>query len=44
MPEPDEQTEGKQAKRSRLDEAQRIIKEYVAELQEIIEKLRRKLN
>ncbi|WP_396604327.1 hypothetical protein ACFLEY_34595 [Bradyrhizobium sp. YCK136] len=44
MPEPDNQTEGKEAKPSRLNEARRIIEEYAAELREIIQKLRRKLN
>lgn len=44
MPEPDKQTEGKEAKPSRLEEARRIIEEYAAELREIIQKLRRKMN
>lgn len=44
MPDPDEQTEGKEAKPSRLKEARRIIEEYAADLREIIQKLRRKMN
>jgi hypothetical protein len=31
-------------KRSRLEEARRIVEEYAADLRKIIEKLRRKLN
>ncbi|WP_283806251.1 hypothetical protein [Bradyrhizobium sp. DOA1] len=44
MPEPDKQTGGEEAKPSRLDEARRIIEEYVAELRETNQKLGRKMN
>ncbi|SFN89506.1 hypothetical protein SAMN05216573_1257 [Bradyrhizobium sp. Rc3b] len=44
MTEPDKQTEGKEAKPSRLDEARRVIEEYAANLREIIRKLRQKMN
>lgn len=44
VPDPDKQTESKEAKPSRLDEARRIIEEYAAEPREIIQKLRRKMN
>jgi len=44
MPDPDKQTEGKEAKPSRLEEARRIIEVYAADLREIIQKLRRKMN
>ncbi|MDF0579260.1 hypothetical protein [Bradyrhizobium yuanmingense] len=43
MPEPDKET-GKEAKSSRLGEARRVIEEYAAQLREIIQKLRRKMN
>jgi len=41
---PDKQTEGKEPKLSRLEEARRIIEEYAASLREIIKQLRRKMN
>lgn len=44
MAAPDKQTEGKEAKPSRLDDARRLIEEYVEDLREIIRKLRRKMN
>jgi len=44
MAEPGKQTEDKEAKPSRLDEARRIIEEYAAGLREVIQKLRRKMN
>lgn len=44
MPEPNKQTEGKEAKPLLLDEARPIIEEYAAELREIIQKLRREMN
>ncbi|WP_283810419.1 hypothetical protein [Bradyrhizobium vignae] len=44
MADPNKQTDGKEAKPSRLDEARRMIEEYVADLREIIKRLRRKLN
>ncbi|SCB54794.1 hypothetical protein GA0061098_103062 [Bradyrhizobium shewense] len=43
-PPPDKQTEGKEPKLSRLEEARRIIEEYAASLREIIKQLRRKTN
>ncbi|WP_439402002.1 hypothetical protein ACNJYA_02785 [Bradyrhizobium sp. DASA03068] len=44
MPDPDKQTEDKETRPSRLEEARRIIEEYAAELREIIRQLRRKMN
>jgi hypothetical protein len=44
VPEPDKQTEGKEAKPSRSEEVKRMIEEYVGELREIIRKLRQKMN
>ena len=44
VPEPDKQTEGKDAESSRLEEARHITEEYAAELREIIRKLREKMN
>jgi len=44
MPATDKQTDGKEAKLSRLEEARRIIEEYAADLRAILEKLRRKMN
>ncbi|WP_439365313.1 hypothetical protein ACNJYD_03005 [Bradyrhizobium sp. DASA03005] len=44
MPDPDKQTEDKETRTSRLEEARRIIEEYAAELREIIRQLRRKMN
>jgi hypothetical protein len=44
MTKPDEQSEGKEPKPSRLEEAMRIIEEYANDLREIIRKLRRKMN
>lgn len=44
MPEPDKQNEGRAVQPSRLDEARRLIEEYVADLREIIRKLRQKMN
>ena len=43
MPDPDKR-EGKETKPSRLEEARHIIEEYVADLREIIRKLRQKMN
>lgn len=40
----DKQTDGKETKPSRLEEARRIIEEYANDLREIIRKLRRKMN
>ncbi|SFK21470.1 hypothetical protein [Bradyrhizobium sp. Gha] len=44
MPGHDKQRKDKGAKPSRLHQERRIIEEYAAELREIIEKLRRKMN
>ncbi|WFU28038.1 hypothetical protein QA649_17990 [Bradyrhizobium sp. CB1717] len=44
MVETAKQSEVKQPKPSRLEEARRIIEEYAAELRELIQKLRRKMN
>lgn len=44
MADPDKQTDGKEAKPSRLDEARRMIEQYAADLREIIQQLRRKLH
>lgn len=44
MTEPEKQSELKEPKPSRLDEARRIVEEYAADLREIIEKLRRKMH
>ncbi|WP_256570467.1 hypothetical protein [Bradyrhizobium sp. CCGB12] len=44
MPEPNKQTECKEAKPSRLDEVRRVIEEYASDLREIIRKLRQKMN
>lgn len=44
MPAPDKQTEGKEPNPSHLEEARRIIEEYVNDLRTIILKLRRKMN
>jgi hypothetical protein len=44
MPDPSKPTEDKEAKPSRLAEARRVIEEYAAELREMIQKLRRKMN
>ncbi|MBB4366195.1 hypothetical protein GGD66_007894 [Bradyrhizobium sp. CIR48] len=44
MTDPDKQTDGKVAQPSRLNEARRIIEEYIADLCEIIMKLQQKLN
>lgn len=44
MPDPNKQANGKEAKRSRLDEARQVVEEYIAELREIIRKLREKLH
>jgi hypothetical protein len=44
MGKPEEQSEPKEPKPSRLEEARRIIEDYVAELREIVRKLRRKMN
>ncbi|MBB4382927.1 hypothetical protein GGD61_007625 [Bradyrhizobium sp. SBR1B] len=40
----DKQTEDKEAKPSRLDEAKGVIERYVNDLREIIRKLRQKMN
>ena len=44
MSEHDKQSEVKEPKPSRLDEARRVIEEYAADLRELIQKLRRKMN
>ncbi|WP_276478537.1 hypothetical protein [Bradyrhizobium yuanmingense] len=44
MPDPDKQTEGKEAKPPRLEEARRMIAEYANDLREIIQRLRRMMN
>jgi len=44
MTESDKQTEGKEAKPSRSEEARRIIEEYAADLRGIIKQLLRKMN
>jgi hypothetical protein len=44
MTKPKEQSEAKERKPSRLEEARRIIEEYANDLREIIRKLRRKMN
>ena len=44
MTKPEKQSELKEPKPSRLDEARRIVEEYAADLREIIEKLRRKMH
>lgn len=44
MAAPDKQTEDKESKPPRLDEARRIIEEYANDLREIIKKLRRRMN
>jgi len=44
MPEPSKPTEDKEAKPSRLEEPRRVIEEYAADLRELIQKLRRKMN
>lgn len=43
MPDPERQTEGKEAPPSRLDEGRRVVQEYAAELREIVRKLRQRL-
>ncbi|MBB4381758.1 signal transduction histidine kinase, partial [Bradyrhizobium sp. SBR1B] len=40
----DKQTEDKEAKPSRLDEAKGVIERYLNDLREIIRKLRQKMN
>ena len=44
MVEPEKQSDGKEPKPTRLEEARRIIEEYAADLRQIIKKLRRKIN
>jgi len=44
MSEHDKQSEVKEPKPSRLEEARRVIEEYAADLRELIQKLRRKTN
>jgi len=44
MSDRDTQSDGKEGKPSRLDQARRIIEEYAADLREIIRQLRRKMN
>jgi signal recognition particle subunit SEC65 len=44
MTKPEEQNEAKEPRPSRLEEARRVIEEYVNDLREIIKKLRRRLN
>ncbi|WP_283806159.1 hypothetical protein [Bradyrhizobium stylosanthis] len=44
MPDPNKQTEGQEAKPSRLDEARRNLEEYAAELRDLLRKLQGKLH
>ena len=44
MPDPDKQREAQELKPSRLEEARRVIEQYVADLRAIITKLRQKMN
>ncbi|WP_258767314.1 hypothetical protein [Bradyrhizobium arachidis] len=44
MIEPDKQREVQEPKPSRLEEARRLIEEYVKDLREILKKMRRKMN
>jgi len=44
MPDPSKPAEDKEATPSRLDEARRVIEEYLADLREILRKLRQKMH
>lgn len=44
MTAPDKQTDGKETRPSRLEEARRMIEEYAANLRELIKQLLRKMN
>ncbi|MCA1474160.1 hypothetical protein [Bradyrhizobium sp. NBAIM08] len=42
MAEPNNQTDARESKPARLEEARRVIEEYAADLREIIKQLRRR--